>query len=174
MLISLIAAVAANGVIGRDNALPWRLPDDLRRFKALTMGKPLIMGRKTYQSIGRALPGRANIVLTRRSFEAPGCVVAHSVRAALDAAGPAAEVMVIGGEDIYRQMLGLAGRMYLTRIEEAVEGDATFPELNPAEWMETFTERHPADDKNPIGYRFVILDRVASPESPGHRPAPSV
>lgn len=144
MRISLIAAVAANNVIGRAGKLPWHLPDDLKRFKRLTMGKPIIMGRATYESIGRPLPGRQNIVLSRDAgYLAPGCTAVDSVRAALSAADGAEEVMVIGGSGVYEQFLPIAERIYLTRILADVEGDTFFPALVDAEWRETAAETAP-------------------------------
>src|SRR5580765_6610495 len=123
-LVSLIVAMARNGVIGRDNALPWRLAEDLRRFKAATLGKPILMGRKTFESIGHALPGRTNLVLTRDArWTAPGAVVVHSVEAALAAAQGAAELVVIGGAEVYRLVMPFARRIYLTHVHADVPGD---------------------------------------------------
>ncbi|MGH2537668.1 MAG: type 3 dihydrofolate reductase [Candidatus Promineifilaceae bacterium] len=162
MLISLIAALDRNRVIGREGAMPWRLPADLRRFKKITLGKPLIMGRKTHQAIGRPLSGRLNIVLTRsRSFTTPGCVVVHSLEQALAAAGGAAEVIGIGGGEVYRHMLPLAGRIYLTFVEGEFEGDATFPAWDPAEWRAIEQESVPADAQNAYATEFVVLERHA-------------
>ena len=159
MPVSLIAAMAENRVIGRDNQLPWRLSADLQHFKALTMGKPIIMGRKTYESIGRPLPGRTNIVITRDSaFQAEGCEVVHSIEQALAAARGFEEVMVIGGAELYRQMLDHADRLYLTLVRAEVEGDALFPELGQ-QWHEVERESRKADDKNQFDYDFVILER---------------
>jgi len=159
MRVSLIAAMAENRVIGRDNQLPWRLSADLQHFKALTMGKPIIMGRKTYESIGRPLPGRTNIVITRDSaFQAEGCEVVYSIEQALAAARGFEEVMVIGGAELYRQMLDHADRLYLTLVRAEVEGDALFPELGQ-QWHEVERESRKADDKNQFDYDFVILER---------------
>jgi len=161
MKISIVVAMAANGVIGRDNQLPWRLPADLRHFRQTTMGKPILMGRKTYESIGRPLPGRTNIVITRdRDYAAEGCVVVHSIEAALQAATPAEEVMVIGGAEFYRQVLPYADTIYLTRIHEDFEGDTFFPELKAAEWREVERSDCAPDEDNPHRYSFVRLDRV--------------
>ena len=135
MSITLVAAVARNGVIGADGGLPWRLPDDLRRFKALTMGHTMIMGRRTFESIGRALPGRESIVVTRDAgWTAPGVTVAHSVDEALALAGPDTEVMVVGGGDVYRQTMDLADRLEITHVDADVVGDTRFPEIDPAVW----------------------------------------
>jgi len=158
--ISLIAALDRNGVIGDAGRIPWRLPADLKNFKRVTMGKPLVMGRKTYESIGRPLPGRQNIVLTRqRHFEAPGCTVVHSLDEALAAAGEVAEVMVAGGGNVYRQFLPHADRLYLTFVETTAEGETTFPPFDPKAWRLIFEEAHPADDDNPFPYRFTIFER---------------
>ena len=154
--------MAENGVIGRENRLPWRLPADLRRFKSVTMGKPVIMGRKTYESIGKPLPGRSNIVVTRDpDYRAPGCQVVHSLEQALEAGAGHAEVMVIGGAKLYRQALGRAQRMYLTLVRAEVEGDTLFPDIEPQQWRELERESHRADEKNQYDYDFVILQRVS-------------
>ena len=160
--IALIAALAENRVIGRKNRLPWRLPADLRRFKSVTMGKPVIMGRKTYESIGKPLPGRSNIVVTRDpDYRAQGCQVVHSLDQALEAGAGHAEVMVIGGAELYRQALGRAQRMYLTLVRAEVEGDTLFPDIEPQQWRELERESHRADEKNQYDYDFVILQRVS-------------
>jgi dihydrofolate reductase len=160
-VISLIVAAAENDVIGRDGALPWHLSDDLRRFKALTMGKPIIMGRKTFESIGRPLPGRQNIVITRQpAYVADGCEVVTSVDDAITAAGSAQETMVIGGAEIYRLFLPLAKRIYLTRVGARIAGDTRFPELPRTAWRESTREEQPADERNDHAFTFVILERV--------------
>ena len=159
-MISIIVAAAENGVIGAQGELPWRLSDDLRRFKAVTMGKPIVMGRKTYESIGRPLPGRQNIVITRQpGFEAPGCDVVGSKEAALAAAGDADEIMVIGGSEVYALFLPDAGRLYLTRVHAEVDGDAAFPELAHEEWALVADEAHVADDRNEYDYSFLTYER---------------
>jgi dihydrofolate reductase len=159
-LISLIAAVAENGVIGRDNGLPWRLPADLQRFRRLTLGKPVIMGRRTWESLGRPLPQRLNIVLSRRPPALPaGVVGAAGPAAALAAAGGAAETMVIGGAEIYRLFLPLAGRLHLTRIHRSVAGDTRFPPFDEAAWREVARERHAGAE---FDYSFVDLERRAA------------
>ena len=160
--ISLIVAAADNDVIGADGGLPWRLSDDLRRFKAVTMGKPIIMGRKTWESIGRPLPGRHNIVLTRRGdFDAPGATVAASVGEALAVAGDAAEVMVIGGGEVYALFLPRASRVYLTRVHATVEGDARFPPLGDSEWRLVEEASHAADSANEWPFTFQLYERRA-------------
>ncbi len=162
MNIALIVAVAENGVIGQDNGLPWRLPGDLKRFKALTMGKPIIMGRKTYESIGKPLPGRTNIVITRQTdLQLAGCLVAGSLPEACNSVA-ADELMVIGGADIYRQALPLARRIYLTQVHASVSGDAWFPELEQDQWREVSREDVPADPQHEHAYSFITLERVSS------------
>jgi dihydrofolate reductase len=160
MRISIVAAVARNGVIGSGNQLPWRLPDDLRRFKALTLGKPVIMGRRTFESIGRPLPERSNVVISRRVSAPPaGCTLVDSIDAALSLLEAAAEVMVIGGAQIYQQCLGRAHTIHLTRVHAAVEGDALFPELLPGAWRERLIEEHPADARHAHAFSFCELTR---------------
>lgn len=160
MIISMIAALSNNGVIGRDNSLPWHLPEDLKYFKRVTMGKPLLMGRKTYDSIGRPLPGRTSIVLTRQQgFAASGVLVVNTPEQALAKARQlgAAELMVIGGEDVYRAMLPLAQRLYLTRLDMEVSGDAFFPRLEPARWREV-CRQDVAASADTCAYSFVVLE----------------
>lgn len=159
-MISLVAAVASNRVIGRGGRLPWRLPDDLRHFRATTLGKPVIMGRRTFESIGKPLPGRRNVIVTRdAAFLAESCCVAHDVDSALDLAGPAPEIVVIGGASLYLDFLPRAERIYLTEVHAEVEGDAFFPDLNPADWVEASRERHPADLRHEHAFSFVELWR---------------
>jgi dihydrofolate reductase len=162
--MELVVAVAENDVIGRGNRLPWRLSADLRRFKALTLGKPVLMGRKTYQSIGHALPGRTNLVLSRSSSFAPAdCTVVATLDAARMAAGAEADLMVIGGAEIYRQSLPFASRIHLTLVHARIDGgDAFFDGWRGAEWHESSRERHEADEKNSCAYSFVTLDRSGS------------
>ena len=163
MRLALIVAMAENRVIGRDNRLPWKLSADLRHFKALTMGKPVIMGRNTHESIGKPLPGRSNIVLTRdRRYRAPGCQVVHSLEQALQAAAGHPEVMVIGGAELYRQTLQRAERLYLTLVKAEPAGDARFPELDASQWRELQRESHRADDSNEYDYDFVVLERASN------------
>lgn len=164
-LVSLVVAAAVNGVIGRENRIPWHLPEDLAHFKRLTLGHPVVMGRKTYESIvamlGKPLPGRTNIVVTRQAaFEAPGCIVASSLDAAFAAARETEEIFVIGGVEIYRLALERADRVYLTRICAAFEGDTTFPALDPAHWRETAREDHPPAGARTFGFVFLRYDRV--------------
>lgn len=160
--LALIAAVAANGVIGAGNALPWHLPADLRRFKATTLGHPVIMGRRTYESIGRALPGRANLVVTRQAgFDAPGCTVVGSLAAARAAARSADEAFVIGGGELYREALPAADRLYVTEIHASFAGDALFPPIDPREWREVAREVH--EGEAPFRFDFVRYERAAGP-----------
>ena len=162
-MISIIVAASENGVIGAGGALPWRLSDDLRHFKSVTMGKPVVMGRKTWESIGRPLPGRQNIVVTRQAgFEAPGCDIVTSTDAALAAAGGAEEVMIIGGSQVYALFLPVADRVYLTRVHAEVEGDAFFPRLDEDAWRLVSDERHSADERNEFEYSFRVYERKAS------------
>ena len=160
--LELVIAVAENDVIGRGNQLPWHLPADLRHFKSLTLGKPIIMGRRTYESIGKALPGRVNIVLSRSTGFAPtDCVVVNTLDAARLAAGPQRALMVIGGAEIYRQCLPEASRIHLTLVHTRIEdGDTEFAGWRGCEWNETSRERHEADDKNAYAYSFVTLERI--------------
>ncbi len=156
--LTLIAAVARNGVIGNNNALPWRLPEDLKRFKALTLGHPIIMGRKTWASLGRPLPGRSNIIITRdRKFNAPGCLVADSLAAALDACGKVDEAFVIGGAEIYALALPLAHCLQLTEILQEFPGDTCFPAFDRTAWRETARERHQSEAG--LDYDFVTYER---------------
>jgi dihydrofolate reductase len=160
-LVSLIVAMAKNGVIGRDNRLPWRLPADLAHFKRITMGKPMVMGRKTWESLPGLLPGRRHIVVTRdEGYRAQGCTLVHSLEQALEAAGEVPEVMVVGGGTLYKEMLPHADRLYLTLVDVEVEGDARFPEIDYADWRERGRERHPADARNAYACTFLELERV--------------
>jgi dihydrofolate reductase len=158
--LTLIAALTRNRVIGRDQRLPWRLPADLRFFKQTTMGKPLLMGRRTWESIGRPLPGRRMMVLTGQpGYSAPGCTVAHSLEEALTLAGAVPELMVIGGATLYAQTLPLAARLYLTVVDAEIPGDAWFPEWEPQEWRLDWEEAHPADADHAWPYRFQRWER---------------
>lgn len=165
MKISLIVAVSRNGVIGIDNQLPWHLPEDLKYFKSVTMGKPIIMGRKTFDSIGRPLPGRTNIVITRdSSWQVDGVEVARTLAQAM-ALGQLAcaqadvdEAMVIGGEQIYRMTLPAADRLYLTEVQAEVEGDAFFPEFDTKDWHQVSEQLPEVTDTHP--YRFIVLERI--------------
>ena len=167
--ISLIVAMAQNGVIGRDNTLPWRLPEDLKRFKAFTLGKPVLMGRKTFESIGRPLPGRTNLVLTRdRGWHAGGVTVVHSVEEALAQAADSAELIAIGGAEIYRLLLPFARRIYLTHVHADVPGDTFFPAFDPSQWDDIECSTHPADERHAYPVTFVTLERRNAPAAPRH------
>jgi dihydrofolate reductase len=157
--ITLIAAVASNGVIGANNTLPWRIADDLKRFKALTLGHPIIMGRKTWESLGRALPGRHNIVITRTpGYWAPGATVVNSVAAAIAACANEEAAFVIGGAEIYAQTLALAQRMELTEIHLNVAGDARFPDVDCNAWQELTRESR--SEPTGLAYDFVSYQRT--------------
>ncbi len=162
MIISMIAALADNGVIGIDNRLPWRIPDDLQYFKAQTLGKPILMGRKTFESFGaRPLPGRQNIILTRDpDYSADGITVVHSLDEALSAAAGAEELMVIGGAQLYAQMLERAQRLYLTYVHASIEGDARFPDFDSGQWRQVRREDHQANERNSHDFSFVLLERL--------------
>ena len=171
-----MVAAAENGVIGSNNSLPWHLPQDLRHFRRVTMGKPIVMGRKTFESIGRPLPGRCNIVVSRNpGYSAAGIRLVASLEEALAlaehvaASDGAPEAVVIGGAEIYALALPRAGRLYLTRIHAAVEGDALLPPIDWDEWREVGRERHAADSDNPYDYSFLVYERVPHSESGGSR-----
>ncbi|MEZ5515181.1 MAG: dihydrofolate reductase [Steroidobacteraceae bacterium] len=158
--IAVIVAAAENDVIGRDNALPWHLPDDLRHFKSLTLGKPVVMGRRTYQSIGRALPGRLNIVVSRSpEFAPPGVTVVDSFAAALRAAQPAGEVAIIGGAALYREALPHADVIHLTRVHAEPQGDAYMMPIADDRWEQIAAEFHPADERHSLPFTFLTLRR---------------
>lgn len=159
--ISLIVAAAADGVIGRDNAMPWHLPADLAHFKLLTWGKPIVMGRKTFEAIGKPLPGRLNIVVTRDpAWRADGVSVAHSLDAALAAVGTAPEVMVIGGAQLYEAALPRAARLHYTEVHAALDGDTRFPAFDRARWREVARSERAADARNPYALSFITYQRA--------------
>lgn len=159
-IVTLVVATAVGGVIGRDNRMPWHLPADLAHFKRVTIGKPIVMGRKTFASIGRALPGRRNVVITRdRAFHAEGVIAAHSLDEALAACGDAPEVMVIGGGEVYAAALPHARRIHRTEVHADVDGDTRFPTLDPSQWHEIARESRPADERNAHAVSFVTLER---------------
>lgn len=160
-LLSLIVAMDENQLIGRDNDLPWRLPSDLAFFKATTMGKPIIMGRNTWESIGRPLPGRQNIVVTRQAdYQAQGCTVVAGLKQAQIAAGAVEEVMLIGGAQLYQQALGIAHRLYVTRVHARLEGDAWFPEVDWAQWRKVYSQRVTPDARNAHAHTFEQWERL--------------
>jgi dihydrofolate reductase len=162
MIISLIAAMDKNRVIGKGGKLPWNLPADMKYFKDKTLGKPIIMGRKTYESLGKPLPNRKNIIITHdQDYKAEGCIVVHSAEEALKAAEGNEEVMIIGGSQIYKELLPKANRMYLTIVDADFEGDAFFLEYDVKEWKETAYEEHERDAENQYNYTFLILEKVS-------------
>jgi len=169
MRLAMIAAQSQNRVIGNNNKLPWYLPEDLKYFKRVTLGKPIIMGRKTFESIGRPLPGRTNIIITRNAdwtHEGAGVEVVHSLQQAIELAENLAlingfeESLVIGGAEIYALALPHAGRLYLTQVHAEVQGDAHFPPLDPMQWLEVAREDFSAVEPNPYDYSFIVLDRA--------------
>ena len=170
MKLSLLAALASNNVIGRDNQVPWRLSTDLKRLKAMTMGHHVIMGRKTFESVGRPLPGRTNVIITRQEGYAPvGVVVVHSLEDAIHLAVQAGEdeAFVLGGAEIYAQALHRADRMYLTRVHAEVEGDTYFPDFDDvAEWKLSDAEHFEADEKNEYPFSFLTYDRAGAEGHP--------
>ena len=162
MKISIVVAVATNNVIGRDGKLPWRLSEDLKRFKQLTIGKPIIMGRLTYESIGKPLPDRRNIILSsREGLKIEGCEVVATPQSAIRLAGGAEEVMIIGGGKVYAQMLPRADRIYMTRVSASVDGNTFFPEISGKEWQVVEQEDFPAGESRKYGFSFITLDRVS-------------
>ncbi|MFL7839991.1 MAG: dihydrofolate reductase [Candidatus Promineifilaceae bacterium] len=162
--ISFVVAMDRNRLIGAGDALPWRLPDEIRRFKEITMGHPVLMGRKTYESIPpkfRPLKGRTNIVLTRQEdYEAPGCLVVHSLEEALTAVSADQELMVIGGAHVFEALLPIVNRLYLTEIDGEYAGDVYFPNFDPHEWRENGREYHPRDERHDSPFSFLVLDRL--------------
>lgn len=159
MIISMIAAMADNRIIGKDNQMPWHLPADFAWFKRCTMGKPVVMGRKTYESIGRPLPGRLNIVISRdETLKIEGVTTVTSIEQALDVAGDVEEVMIIGGGAIYASCLPMANKLYVTHIEAVIDGDTQFPDWGD-EFKETYSEMYQADEKNAYNMRFTVLEK---------------
>ena len=161
MTLSLIVAITKNNVIGKDNQMPWHLPADLAWFRKNTTGKPVIMGRKTFESIGRPLPKWTNIVLSRTPYEHEGVIWKNSFESAVDFVEEFDEIMLIGGGELFKQYLPKADKLYLTQIQADIDGDTFFPEINWAEWNIEFEEYHQADADNPYDCRFLILQRKA-------------
>lgn len=160
MSLSIIVAMAANRTIGIDNTLPWRCPEDLRHFKTLTMGHHMIMGRKTFDSIGKPLPGRTTVVVTRnKELQIEGCIVAHSLQEAIDACAGDKEIFIVGGAELYAQALPLTRTLYLTEIQMDVAGDAHFPELDRSEWQEFAREARHQEAPQPLDFQFVTWQR---------------
>jgi len=155
-IISLVCAMANNRVIGKDNKMPWHLPADLKHFKSVTLAKPIVMGRKTYESIGRALPGRQNVIISRNTdYKVDGCDVVHSIDAAIELLNAEVEIMFIGGGFLYAQMIEQADKLYLTFIDLEVDGDTFFPEYEQLGFKEVARQKHLKDEKNPYDYQFV-------------------
>ncbi|MEH6942622.1 dihydrofolate reductase [Bacillus sp. JJ722] len=160
MIVSIIVAMDEKRVIGMNNQLPWRLPRELQYVKKTTMGHPIIIGRKNYESIGRPLPGRRNIVLTRDvHFQAEGCEIAHSPEEVLKLCANEEEIFIFGGEQIYKLFLSQTDKLYITKIHHAFEGDTFFPEIDYSEWNEVFVEQGITDEKNPYTYYFHVYER---------------
>lgn len=160
MELTIVVAASDNDVIGRHGSLPWRLPEDMKRFRKLTWGKPILMGRRTFESIGQPLAGRRNIVISREpALEIPGCEVAATVDEALALVEETPEVMVIGGGDIYRQLLPRTDCIEMTRVHVTSEGDTFFPRLDPKEWRVVDSEHYPASGERPIAFTFETLER---------------
>jgi dihydrofolate reductase len=160
MIVSIVVAISQNHAIGKDNKLLWYLPKDLKHFKEITTGHTVIMGRKTYESVGKPLPNRRNIIITRQQVKIEGCEVVNSVEAALALCKNEAEVFIVGGAEIYRQALHLTDRIYLTLIHENFEGDTYFPEIKADLWKETERQDHEPDEKNLLPYSFITFERV--------------
>jgi dihydrofolate reductase len=159
-VISIIVAMAKNRVIGAKGAIPWHLPEELKRFKRLTLGHHLVMGRRTWESIGRPLPGRTSVIVTRqRGYSAPGAKVVHSLDEAIAACGADGEIFVIGGGELYAQALPRAARLYLTTVEADVAGDTLMPDFEPGDWREVAAESFPADDRHRYAFRCVTYER---------------
>ena len=159
-MLSIIVALSENNVVGRENKLPWKLSADLKRLKALTMGHHIIMGRKTWESLGRPLPGRINVVITSdKNYMAEGGVVVHSLVEALEMSSGDNEVFIFGGGKIFKDSLHLVDKIYMTRVHAAIDGDTFFPELRMSEWKEIEREKFKADEKNQFDYSFVTLER---------------
>jgi dihydrofolate reductase len=158
--LTIVVAVAENGVIGKDNALLWHLPDDLRYFKRVTLGKPVVMGRKTYQAIGKPLPGRRNLVITRQTnLTLPGCEVVGSLDEAIARCAEVEELMIIGGAEIYAQALPRTQVIHLTRVHASFAGDVTFPTLDSSQWSEQHVEHHPMDERHAYSFTVSTLHR---------------
>ena len=165
MTVSIIVAAAENNAIGKNNSLPWKLPNDMKFFKNTTWGMPVIMGRKTFESFSKALPGRMNVVVTtQQDWSAPGAEVVNGLPAAFEKANEANtnEIFIAGGGEIYKQALPMADRIYLTRVKATIDGDVFFPELNASEWQLVQTDNHPADEKHNFNYAFEIWERIRS------------
>ena len=160
MTISAVVAISENRAIGKDNKLIWYLPNDLKHFKTITSGHTVIMGRKTYESVGKPLPNRRNIIITRQQISIEGCEVANSIKAALELCRTEREVFIVGGAEIYKQSLHLTDRIYLTVVHKQFEGDSFFPEIKKTDWTQVSREDHQPDEKNSLPYSFITYERV--------------
>jgi len=160
MTISIVVAISENRAIGKDNKLLWYLPNDLKHFKAITSGHTVIMGRKTYESVGKPLPNRRNIIITRQDIKIEGCEVVNSIKAALELCRTEREVFIVGGAEIYKQSLHLTDRIYLTVVHQQFEGDSFFPEIKKTDWLQVSREDHQPDEKNSLPYSFITYERV--------------
>jgi dihydrofolate reductase len=158
MTVSIVVAISENHVIGKDNKLLWHMPNDLKHFKEITTGHTVIMGRKTYESVGKPLPKRRNIIITRQAITIEGCEVVNSIEAALALCAGEQEVFIVGGAEIYKQAMRLTDRIYLTIIHKEFEGDSFFPEINNEEWKSVAREDHQPDEKNPLPYSFITYE----------------
>ena len=159
MTISIIVAIAENHAIGKDNKLLWHLPNDLKHFKTITSGHTVIMGRKTYDSVGKPLPNRRNVIITRQHIDIPGCEVVNSLEEAVDLCKTEEEVFIVGGAEIYRQAMAITNKIYLTIVHQSFEGDTYFPDIDENIWVETEREDHEPDEKNKLPYSFITLER---------------
>ena len=159
--LSIIVAKSRNNVIGSEGSLPWHIPEDLKKFKSITMGKPMIMGRSTFESIGKALPGRKNIVMTRdKEYQADGISVAHNLEEALILCEQAREIMIIGGGEIYKLFFGIVNRLYLTNVEKNIDGDVFFPKIDLSKWRMIRKEEYPMNTERKIGFNLEVLERI--------------
>jgi len=160
MIVTIVVAISENHVIGKDNKLLWYLPNDLKHFKNITTGHTVIMGRKTYESVGKPLPKRRNIIITRQAITIEGCEVVNSIEAALALCVNEDEVFIVGGAEIYKQALKLTNRIYLTIVHKEFDGDSFFPEINTQEWKEVYHEDHEPDEKNALPYSFITYEKI--------------
>ena len=160
MTVTIVAAISENHVIGKDNKLLWYLPTDLKHFKDITTGHTVIMGRKTYDSVGKPLPKRRNIIITRTQIKIEGCEVVNSIADAMALCAGEDVVFIVGGAEIYKQSMHLTDRMYLTIVHKEFEGDSFFPEINSQDWKEVFREDHEPDEKNALPYSFITYERI--------------
>src|SRR6201986_2763661 len=159
MIVSIVVAISENNAIGKNNQLLWYLPADLKHFKNITTGHTVIMGRKTYESVGKPLPNRRNIIITRQDITIEGCEVVKSIEGALALSASEEEVFIVGGAEIYRQSMHLTNRIYLTVVHQKFDADSFFPEIHYDEWLETEQEDHEPDEKNKLPYSFITLER---------------